>query len=83
MSRRHEATRYNEQNCAPQDTKCNTFNQGEQFKFGVYIDNRYGAGTAEKLEILSKVSCKRSWFDYKQISDELFEKLKQNKFETR
>ena len=62
---------------------CNSFDQGRQFEYGLYLDKRYGEGTAEKLSILSKVSCKRGWFDFKIIGDELLEKLKANNFITR
>ena len=84
MPCQHEGTRFHDKNCHPQDKKCNNknWNQGEQFLHSQYIDNRYGDGTAEKLSILSKVSCKRSWFDYKIIGDELLEKLKANNYLT-
>jgi len=85
MSRQHEATRYNEKNCHCQDKKCNNknWNQGEQFLHGQYIDKRYGPGTAERLSILSKVECKRSWFDYELLGNIFLEKLKTNGFEIR
>jgi len=85
MPCQHEATRFHEKNCHPQDKKCNNknWNQGEQFLHGQYIDKRYGAGTAEKLSILSKTECKRGWFDYFQIGNEILEDLKANGFEIR
>ena len=81
MSRRHESTRYNEKNCNAQDKKCNLFDQGKQFEHGLAIDKKYGAGTAEKLVILSKVSCKRNAYDYELIGNELLAKLKKNNFD--
>lgn len=45
-------TRYSEENCALQCGYCNTFKQGEQYKFGKAIDQKYGKGTSEKLEAL-------------------------------
>ena len=83
MSRRHEGTRYHEQNTGCQCVKCNTFNQGEQFKFGIYIDNKYGKGTSERLSVLAKMDCKRTWFDYMQIANEILEDLKTNGYEIR
>ena len=83
MSRGRESTRYHEKNTGCQCVSCNTFDQGRQFEFGLYIDKRYGAGTAEKLSILSKVECKRGWLDYQIIGDELLEKLKSNGYEIR
>ena len=38
QSRRHHATRWNEQNCQVQCVKCNMFEQGEQWKFE-YVQN--------------------------------------------
>ena len=81
MSRARESTRYHEKNTASQCVSCNTFNQGRQFDFGLAIDKRYGPGTAERLSILSKVECKRGWFDYMQIGNIFLEKLKTNGFE--
>ena len=81
FSRRHEATRYHEKNTGCQCVRCNTFNQGEQFKFSKYIDEKHGLGTAEQLDVLSKISCKRGAIDYRIIGDELLEKLKSNNFE--
>ncbi len=81
FSRRHEATRYNEKNVNVQDKKCNLFDQGKQFEHSMFIDKKYGLGTAEKLNMLSKMSCKRDAYDYQLIGDELLEKLKANNYE--
>jgi len=54
QSRRFMNTRYNEENCNPQCTKCNIFNQGEQYKYSLAVDKKYGPGTAEKLERLAR-----------------------------
>ena len=40
------------------------FNQGEQFKFGLYLDAKYGEGTAEELEIISKQTMKLTRVEY-------------------
>ena len=50
QSRRHHNTRWDEKNCQVQCVKCNMFGQGEQYKFGMYLDAKYGLGTAEELE---------------------------------
>jgi hypothetical protein len=49
MSRKHMATRYDEQNCQVQCVGCNMFKDGEQFKFSLALDSKYGKGTAEDL----------------------------------
>jgi len=75
MSRRYEATRYDPKNCALQCVSCNTFNQGRQFKFGKAIDDRWGEGTANKLEQKSKMKCHRKKYDYEYLAKEFKEKL--------
>tara|TARA_R100000734_G_C3311496_1_gene102391 strand:- start:41 stop:454 length:414 start_codon:yes stop_codon:yes gene_type:complete len=64
QSRRHHATRWNEQNCQVQCVKCNMFGQGEQWKFGLNINAKYGDGTANELKILSTSTVKISRVEY-------------------
>lgn len=66
QSRRHMSTRWDECNCQPQCVACNMFRQGEQFKFGKNLDSKYGEGTAELLEILSKKTLKLSPIEIKE-----------------
>jgi len=49
QTRNHINTKYNEKNCNVQCTSCNDFGKGEQYKHGVYIDQKYGKGTSEML----------------------------------
>jgi hypothetical protein len=49
MSRRYYATRWDDENVNGQCAGCNTFRYGEQYKYGVAIDLKYGAGTAARL----------------------------------
>ena len=42
------------------------FEQGEQFKFGLRLDNKFGEGTAQELEFLSKQITKVSRSDYEE-----------------
>lgn len=60
QSRKHYATRWDEQNCQVQDSGCNIFRSGEQFKFGVNLDKKYGEGTAETLERMARFTIKIS-----------------------
>lgn len=76
QSRRYESTRYDEKNTGPQCAFCNTYNQGEQYKFGLYLDSRYGFKTAEKITIKSRMFCKRNRYDYQVIANEYKEKIK-------
>ena len=82
ISRRHLATRWCELNVAPQSAADNLFGQGEQYKFGLALDNKYGEGTAEELQYKSRQTIKMSRIDYEEkISyyKDLVEKLKKEK----
>ena len=82
QSRKHLATRWNEKNCDVGCVKCNIFNFGEQYKFSIALDSKYGEGTAEELELLARTIMKVSRIDYEEkISyyKELVEKLKKEK----
>ena len=82
QSRKHLATRFHENNCQVQCVKCNMYSQGEQFKFGINLDAKYGEGTAEELEFLAKTTMKFSRADYEcEISyyKNLVENLKEEK----
>jgi len=82
QSRRHHSTRWNETNCQVQCVKCNMYEQGEQFRFGLALDSKYGEGTAEELEFKSKTITKFIRIDYEEkISyyKSLVDKLKKDK----
>lgn len=55
MSRQYNSTRYDEENCAPQDYGCNVMHQGRQYEFGVALDGLYGAGTAKRMHDQAKI----------------------------
>ena len=82
QSRKHMATRFHEDNCQVQCIKCNMYSQGEQYKFGLALDAKYGEGTAEELEYLARTIHKVSRVEYEeQISyyKNLVENLKEEK----
>jgi len=82
QSRQYLATRWNEKNCDVGCVKCNIFNFGEQYKFSIALDSKYGKGTAEELEFLSRTIIKVSRLDYEEkISyyKDLVNKLKKGK----
>ena len=66
QSRKHMATRFNEENCQVQCVKCNIYSSGEQFKFGLNLDAKYGEGTAEELEFLARTTFKISRAEYEE-----------------
>ena len=53
QSRSNLKTRFDEKNCQVQCVGCNMFKQGEQYRFALQLDGKYGEGTAEKLMYLS------------------------------
>jgi hypothetical protein len=75
ISRRFEATRYDEKNAHAQCLKCNRFENGNQFAHAQFIDEKYGKGTAESLMLKSKMACHRSKEDYEAIAKYFKEKL--------
>jgi hypothetical protein len=64
ISRRHLATRWCEKNVAPQSAADNLFGQGEQYKFGIELDAKYGEGTALELQEKSRQTVKISRAEY-------------------
>ena len=66
QSRKHMATRFDEENCQVQCVACNMFRQGEQFKFGMNLDAKYGEGKAEELEYLARTIHKVSRVEYEE-----------------
>ena len=82
QSRKHLATRWDEENCQVQCVGCNMFKAGEQYKFSVALDGKYGEGKAEELELLARTIMKVSRIDYEEkISyyKDLVDKLKKDK----
>lgn len=77
VKRNHLSTRYNELNVQLQCRSCNRYRDGEQFKFGVNLDKKYGKGTAEKLMLLGSTTKLKT--DYRAISDEYREKFNKEK----
>ena len=66
QSRRCHSTRWNEQNCQVQCVSCNMFKSGEQWKFGLALDLKYGEGTSQELEFLSKIIVKKMRSEYEE-----------------
>jgi len=78
MSRACMSTRWEEKNVQFQCKRCNGFRSGEQYKFSLELDRKYGDGTAEDLMIASKQTRKwtrdeleQMYHHYKRKVDEL------------
>ena len=67
QSRKHYSTRWDEVNCQVQCAGCNVFKYGEQYKFSVNLDAKYGEGTAEDLSIKSQQIVKISNFELEEM----------------
>jgi len=83
QSRRFMATRYSEDgNCEVQCVACNMYRGGEQFRFAMNLDAKYGEGKAEELELFARRIVKFTRIDYEEkISyyKDLVNKLKKEK----
>tara|TARA_Y100000592_G_scaffold99452_1_gene175570 strand:- start:1846 stop:2238 length:393 start_codon:yes stop_codon:yes gene_type:complete len=75
MSRKHHATRWNEDNVQVQCPKCNLFGQGEQYAFGKLLDIRIAEGKAEELQELSRTTVKYMRFEYEDLIKHYKEKV--------
>ena len=66
MSRKRLATRWCEWNVQPQSPADNLFGQGQQYRFGLNLDAKYGDGAAEELQIKSMQTLKMTRVDYEE-----------------
>ena len=64
QSRKHLATRWGLKNCQVQCVGCNMFKAGEQYKFSIALDGKYGEGTSEELELLARQTWKITRVEY-------------------
>ncbi|MAO24428.1 MAG: hypothetical protein CMJ25_27090 [Phycisphaerae bacterium] len=67
QSRRFYSTRWDEMNCQVQCAGCNVFKYGEQFTFGLNLDSKFGAGTAQRLHTKARVITKLSTPDIEEL----------------
>lgn len=67
QSRKHYATRWDEQNCQVQCSGCNVFKYGEQYIFGKNLDQKYYAGLSDELYYKAKGIVKFSNFEIEEM----------------
>jgi hypothetical protein len=67
QSRKHYATRWDEQNCQVQCAGCNVFKYGEQFVFGKNLDEKYYAGFSDELYYKAKQIVKISNYEIEEM----------------
>lgn len=56
--RTQKSVKFNRKNVHPQCASCNTYHEGEQYKYGLFLNNFYGDGTADELTVLGYRSIK-------------------------
>ena len=82
QSRKHLTTRWDLKNCQVQCVGCNMFKAGEQYKFSISLDAKYGEGTSEELEFLARQTWKITRTEYEDFVfyyKSIVEKLKKEK----
>ena len=82
QSRRHLATRFDETNCQVQCVGCNMFKSGEQFKFHINLNAKYGEDTSINLQQKAMQSVKITRVEYQEYISyykQIVEKLKKEK----
>ena len=80
IGRQHWATRYNEKNNHAQCKPCNGFEGGKREVYKIEVDKRYGAGTWDKMELLSRVVTKKpSQFEIDTLRNHYLELVKKMK----
>lgn len=75
MSRGRKSTLYDEKNVHAQCKSCNGYKAGEQFIYGQKINELYGKGTAEKLELESHQIKQYKTFELEELYDTYKTKL--------
>mgnify|MGYP003126595789 CR=1 FL=1 len=79
MSRKHYSTRWDERNVSAQCHYCNTHKYGEQYKFGVFLNSKFGESTASKLHTKAQKQVKYETYELIEMIEKyqhLFDKLK-------
>jgi len=76
IPRQHQSTRFDEFNLHAQCKLCNGYGQGEQAKYAVAVDEKYGVGTWEKLNWKHNQICKRTEFDLEHMIEQMKGKIR-------
>ena len=77
IGRQHKATKYDERNVAAQCKRCNGFEGGKREVYKEEVNKRYGPQTWEKLEVMSRATCKRGQFEIDVMTKFYSEKVKE------
>jgi hypothetical protein len=77
IKRQHMLLRFSEINCNAQCRKCNWLGQGEDYKYTIALQKKYGDGIVEKLLIMKKIPMKFTQFEIDELEKYYKNKLKQ------
>jgi len=76
VSRVHLATRWLEQNCAPQCSTCNVLKRGNMVEYAVWMNENWGWGTIEELRRLKHTTVKYTPAKLKEMIEDYQAKVK-------
>jgi len=76
ISRKHYATRWNEDNVHAQCVACNVFRYGEQYKFSLYLGDKLSKKLLEKSRLIAKFTD----IEIKEMIDDYNDRIKQFSF---
>jgi 5-methylcytosine-specific restriction endonuclease McrA len=76
ISRKHYATRWNEENVHAQCVACNVFRYGEQYKFSLYLGDKLSKELLEKSRLIAKFTD----IEIKEMIDDYNDRIKQFSF---
>lgn len=76
VSRSASPLRYDEENVNAQCVGCNMFKQGNQYAYGLALDEKYGDGTAQKLHAQRMNSKKWTIPELEEIISDAKEQIK-------
>ncbi len=77
INRKHNATRYDEQNCNAQCRKCNRFDEGNIQGYRRGLIKKIGLKATDLLEIKKHNKCKMGQFEINLLAEEYRKKLKE------
>lgn len=75
ITRAREATLFDERNVHAQCAGCNKWQGGRPLDYEVFLDRRYGEGTAEQIRAKARMECKRTIHDYQFIAETYRERV--------
>lgn len=76
MSRKHYSTRWDEENVFPQCYGCNVMQQGQQYLFSKFIDEKFGEGYSDVLLFKSRETVKFADHEIEEMIQDYTKRLK-------